>query len=255
MKHEELMGRFEETQGGTAFLQTFGFARADSMEMRNDPRFFTDNVINYRIAAFGTMGVVSGLMSGCAMEDIMGMDKNMNLTHWVGALQFVNFILLLFVFFFNMVGTYVGVAQPYHVMRLLTSGPTGFEAAASYYLNANIITWRHFSIKYMLISLPLYIVQMGLRLIVKFDRSNKAGPKLTPQPPFYSDLEGMFACVLMVLMGSLLWCVHCTHFAVFRERYASMVTPSALHSYVQTRAMPNVITRVNPNYQHDHLEC
>merc|ERR1719359_1646694 len=109
----------------------------------------------------------------------MGMDKNMDLTHLDGALQFFNFILLLFVFFFNMVGTYVGVAQPYHVMRLLTSGPTGFEAAASYYLNKNIITWRHFAIKFSLVSLPLYIVQMGLRLIVKFDRGNKNGPDTT----------------------------------------------------------------------------
>jgi hypothetical protein len=254
MTEKDLHTPSSEAHGGAAMLQAFGLARAESMEMRNDPRFFTDNVVNYRIAAFGTMSIVSGLMIGTAMSDIMGMDKNINCTHWVGALQFVSFGMLLLVFFFNMVGTYVGVAQPYHVMRLLTSGPTGFEAAASYYLNKNIITWRHFAIKYMLVSLPLYIVQMGLRLVVKFDRSNKKGPETTVNAPFYSDFEGIFFCVLLMIMGMVLWCVHCTHFAVFRERYSTMLTPSAFTQHVQSMAMPGMRTQVNTNYLASNLD-
>merc|ERR1719502_900968 len=93
--------------------------------------------------------------------------------HPNGILQLVAFVLNLVIFFANMLSTYVGVAQPYHTIRLMTAGPTGFEAAASYYLNRNIVAWRHIAIRGMLLSLPLYISQMGIRLIVKFDRSTR----------------------------------------------------------------------------------
>jgi hypothetical protein len=238
---------------GSSILESFGMARSESMQITNDPRFFSDNVINYRLAAFGSLAVVSGLMVGSAMADIMDMDKNMDLTRWVGVLQFISFVMLLFVLGFNMIATYVGVAQPYHTMRLMTSGPTGFEAATSYYLNRNIVTWRHFAIKYMLLSLPLYIVQMGLRLVVKFDRGNKDSPDLPDNAAFDDDMKGIFLGSLLSLIGITLLCIHWTHFAVFRERYKTMTIPPQMNAFMQGMSNPGMQTTVNPRWS-PHLD-
>merc|ERR1719359_750568 len=116
------------------------------------------------------------------MDNLFGMDKNMQIFtdndrvfHFNGVLQLISFMMLICILWMNMLATYAGVAQPYHTLRLMTAGPTGFDAAASYYLNRNIVTFRHAAIRLMLISLPLYILQMGIRLVVKFDRSTEAG--------------------------------------------------------------------------------
>merc|ERR1719379_3113422 len=103
-----------------------------------------------------------------------------------GLLQLICFGILVFVLYQNMLAMYVGLAQPYHTYRLMTAGPTGFDAAASYYLNRNIVSWRHLAIKGMLQSIPLYIFQMGLRLVVKFDRETAASKDLPPETPFHS---------------------------------------------------------------------
>jgi hypothetical protein len=250
---KDLEGSYGGSDMASSLIEKFGMARSDSMELKNDPRFFSDNVINYRLSAFGSLAVVSGLMVGSAMSDIMDMDKNMDLTRWVGVLQFISFIMLCFVLGFNMIATYVGVAQPYHTMRLMTSGPTGFEAAASYYLNRNIVTWRHFAIRYMLISLPLYIVQMGLRLVVKFDRGNKDSPDQPVDAAFDDDMKGIFFGSLLSLIGICLLCIHWTHFAVFRERYQTMCIPPALSTFVQNMANPGMQTTVNPRWS-PHLD-
>merc|ERR1711935_1246685 len=112
--------------------------------------------------------------------------------------------MLLLIFFANMLSTYVCVAQPYHTIRLMTAGPTGFETAASYYLNRNIVAWRHLSIRYMLLSLPLYISQMGIRLIVKFDRTT-------------AQVQGIIFSVAMVILAAVLYDINLKHFAVFRD--------------------------------------
>merc|ERR1719235_1092150 len=76
-----------------------------------------------------------------------------------------------FVLFANIIATYVSVAQIYHTYRLETAGPTGFEMATSYYLNPNIVAWRHLAIKCMLNSLPLFMISTGLRMQIHFDRA------------------------------------------------------------------------------------
>merc|ERR1719498_1997695 len=120
------------------------------------------------------------------------MDKNMQIFtenhrifHPLGVLQLVSFLVLLFILFSNTLATYIGVAQPYHTIRLMTAGPTGFDAAASYYLNRNIVSQRHVAIKLMLTSLPLYIFQMALRLVVKFDRDTEKSLDAPEYTPFH----------------------------------------------------------------------
>merc|ERR1719352_1445858 len=133
-----------------------------------------------------------------------------------GILQLIAFFILILILGMNMLATYVGVAQPYHTIRLMTAGPTGFDTAASYYLNRNIVTFRHAAIKSMLSSLPLYILQMGIRLVVKFDRTTEEAKPPPTNTPIDSKIQGIVFGVAMMLMALLLWWIHIKHFAIFR---------------------------------------
>merc|ERR1711920_947798 len=94
------------------------------------------------------------------------------------------------VLFLNMVATYVGVAQPYHTIRLMTGGPTGFEASALYYLNKNIAAWRHFAVAGALISLPLFVAASAFRMVFKFEWENSEHPELPVHPDRESRVLG-----------------------------------------------------------------
>merc|ERR1712216_536613 len=98
-----------------------------------------------------------------------------------GQLQSASFGIMTLVLFANVIATYIGVAQVYHAYRLETAGPTGFEMATSYYLNPNIVSWRHVAIKAMLHSLPMFLVSTGIRIQVSFDN---AAEKFQP-PSFW----------------------------------------------------------------------
>jgi hypothetical protein len=229
MSNMAYRGEYEQAGGLAGFFEQNNLAAAESMEIKNDPRFFQDNIINYRLAAFGGCAVVSVLMIQNCMSEMWAMDKNMQLLtkqgklfHPNGVLQLIAFTMLLMIFFFNMLSTYVGVAQPYHTIRLMTAGPTGFETAASYYLNRNIVAWRHMAIKYMLISLPMYISQMGIRLIVKFDRTNRQGLELPNDTPSESRIQGIIFSTVMLLLAMVLYHVNYKHCAIFQDRYESM---------------------------------
>lgn len=210
-------------------MEQHNLAAAESMEVKNDPRFFQDNIINYRLAAFSSLSIVSGFMVQNCMGQMWDMDKNMQILHangqsfaLNGILQLIAFIMLLIIFFLNMLAVYVGVAQPYHTIRLMTAGPTGFETAASYYLNRNIVAWRHMAIRYMLLSLPFYVSQMGIRLIVKFDRTTEQSQSLPPETPLASRIEGIVFSICLTILACTLYSVHMKHFDIFRDRYDSM---------------------------------
>jgi hypothetical protein len=223
------MGAHHETSGVIGEFERLGLVRADSMDITNDPRFFNDNVLNYRLAAFSGLSVVSGLMTQNCIDQLFGMSKVMPIFNHVdafknvdGILQLVSFLLLIIILFCNILATYVGVAQPYHTIRLMTAGPTGFDAAASYYLNRNIVSWRHLAIKGMLQSLPLYIFQMALRLVVKFDRETAKEMHLPKVTPLHSFIQGIAFCMIMQMLAATLYWVHIKHFNIFRERYEVM---------------------------------
>eukprot|EP00439_Symbiodinium_sp_Y106_P016370 s7757_g2.t1 len=198
----------------------------ESMEITNDPRFFQDNVINYRLAAFAGLGVVAGLMVQNSMDHLFDMRKDMcewyKPKHLDSTCQFIAFVLLGLVHLLNVIATYVGVAQPYHTVRLMTAGPTGFESAACYYLNKNIIAWRHFAIKGALISLPMFVASTGLRMVVKFDRENMAEPDPPENLPDTCRHLGFGACSMFMFMACSVFYIHRKHFNIFDERYAQL---------------------------------
>merc|ERR1712046_34130 len=200
---------------GEALEQKTGLIHSESMEMTNDPRFFQGSVLNKRLAAFSSLSVVSGLMVG-TYTAVISMKKDMDLWTFDGQLQFASFGIMTLVMFANVIATYVGVAQVYHAYRLETAGPTGFEMAASYYLNPNIVSWRHIAIKCMLHSLPLFLISTGMRIEVNFDR---AADKPLPPPFWVARLIGLIYMALYFVMGLVLWYLHRKHTAIFRERY------------------------------------
>lgn len=195
-----------------------GLVHSESMDMSNDPRFFQGSVLNKRLAAFSSLSVVSGLMVGTSTA-VISMKKDMGLFSLDGQLEMISFLIMTFVLMANIVATYVGVAQVYHAYRLETAGPTGFEMATSYYLNPNIVSWRHVAIKGMLHSLPLFLVSTGLRVCINFDRAAQ-GEQALPPAWWEARVLGLSFMALYSFCGVLVWYVHHKHMAIFRERYA-----------------------------------
>mmetsp|Transcript_86600 Transcript_86600/g.253465 ORF Transcript_86600/g.253465 Transcript_86600/m.253465 type:complete len:259 (-) Transcript_86600:203-979(-) len=222
--------QFVEPSDGTltSYLHDAKLVRADSMDIKNDPRFFTGNVLDKRLAAFGCLSVVSGLMVQNAMAAAFDMRKDMDFTTMDGLFQFVGFVLLCGVLYGNVLSTYVGVVQPYHTYRLMTAGPTGFEMACAYYLNREIVGWRHFSIKLMLISMPVFIMSSGFRFVVKFDRDMSTSPELPSSPPLAARLEGLVACAIFMAVGFGLFHIHWRHGEIFRAMYETIYNASGV---------------------------
>lgn len=243
-------GAHHEIGGMVAAIEGLGLVRVESMDVVNDPRFFNDNVLNYRLAAFSGLSIVSGLLTQNAMDQLFGMCKVIPLWDATTVINFdstllmVSYFLLIVILISNMLATYIGVAQPYHTMRLMTAGPTGFDAAASYYLNGNIVSWRHMAIKGMLVSLPLYIFQMGLRLAVKFDKQTKDTQSLPKNTPDYSFIQGILLCALMQVLAFIVFRVHMLHFRIFRERYDVMTEMTKpLQGFMQQQMAPRAYTQ------------
>lgn len=252
--HQYFTGEHDELQGILGAAESAGLVKAVSMDVLNDPRFFGGNVLKYRLEAFAGLSVVSGLMASNAMSSLFSIDKRMPIfdddeihLSSLGCIQLFCFALLVVVLFQNILAMYVGLAQPYHVIRLMTAGPTGFDAAASYYLNRNITAWRHFAIKGMLASLSIYVFQMSLRLVVKFDRQTRVRTLEPGMTPIVSLWQGLIFCgTFQVVALALLWC-HYSHFRIFAERYEVMTSHiRPLQGYMNTLMMPRAATSARP---------
>lgn len=226
-----------------------GLVRADSMDVVNDPRMFSKNVLNFRLQAFTLLHIVAALLAKNAMKQLLRTDKRMILfdndkfeLSANGLLQMLCFAILVVVFFQTVLAMYVGIAQPYHTYRLMTAGPTGFDAATSYYLNRNITTWRHYAIKGMLKCLPLDIIGIGLRLFVKFERETESSASLPENTPAISAIQGILVCgTMQALAIVMIWC-HYQHFSIFAERYELMtehVRP--LQGHMNSVMMPRAV--------------
>lgn len=218
---------FDMNQSHT-FLENVGCIRSYSMEVMNDPRFFTSNVLILRITAFGTLATLSGIFVSFSQGDVFDADKRMELRQADGSydidgiLQLVRYVVNVVIWYTNIMGIYVGVAQPYHVYRLMTAGPNGFDASAGYYLNKNMTLWRHFAVKGMFLSMPWYVFSKALTMAVQFDRRNYMDgvnpPPLTHIPEDAEWEMWVFAGIAFFLT-LLVSFVHIVHNRVFNEKY------------------------------------
>jgi len=252
---ESYQGDYYEARGGAWLIEKLGFARTQSLDLVNDPRYFTDNVINQRLTGFAAIAVVSQLLSGNAIGYVMSMDKYMDWSTPEGFCQFMAFFCITLVLFMSTLATYVGVAQPFHTLRLATAGSLGFEAAASYYLNENIVMWRHLAVKAMFWSLPLFVISQGFRVGVKFRRDNMKEVELPDAVPLRASIQAYGFAILFVLAALVLYLVHLMHYRVFNDRYKTLTIDKGYRQLTQTMMMPSVANFAGGQDGASDLDC
>lgn len=219
---------YDSTTGGLQqFALSTGMLRAESMDLNNDPRFFSGNVIDKRLGAFGSLSIVSGLMLGTSMSQCFGLSKDFDLTpEWpyIGYFQLVGFILQMSVTFMCLIALYVTAHQLFYTFRLMTSGPTGFECASVFYLSRAVVMWRHFSIKCLFNGLWIFMLSSGFQLLGKFykDALETHDP---PKAQLRMDLALNMAigvAVCFTAMAVLLYVIRAQHLTAFREQYTNI---------------------------------
>jgi len=223
-----------------------GLARAESMDLVNDPRFFTGNVLDKRLGAFAKLSMVTAIMLGTSMGQMFALKKDMNFEELVfgwlpmGWIQFIAFILEMIVLFCCLIAVYVMVHQIFYTIRLMTAGATGVEQASMFYLNRTICMWRHIAIKCLLNGLWLFIMSAGILVFVKFYKDaaakNKGPPKVivdnaSPEYVAYTvtdpptlDIQihliiGSVLLVCFISFGCLLRHIHNQHNSCFKKHY------------------------------------
>merc|ERR1719450_473796 len=135
-----------------------------SMELHNDPRFFTVNVIDRRLTALASLSVVSGIMAGAAVDQCFALRKDFVLfddSHWYKInvydwMQLIGFLGMCVVLAVNVTTSLVFGIQFFYTFRLMTGGPTGFETAKAY--------WRQLSATALTEGMPLFSLGVGLML-------------------------------------------------------------------------------------------
>lgn len=203
---EQLMRNSSESE---QIAPVFAFLpRSDSMDCVNDPRFMSNSVIAKRLAAFQTISVVAVIMVNLSKATMFNLEKDMDVNSGhIGAIQYAGFVVMTLVFLFNLTTVIVVVQQLFMTYRLLTTGPTGFEVAKSYYLNPNITTLRHCTIKLFFFSLPLFVIGSGAMVVVNFSKHPNSEPLAWP-------IVGFLAIASMVLC----W-INNKQQTIFKERY------------------------------------
>jgi hypothetical protein len=245
---------FDEADASCAgHILRLGLARAESMDVQNDPRFFAKNVMDKRLSAFKSLTLVSSLMFGTSLGQCFKLKKNMNFGSfnlYVGNIaywQFAGFLLSVMVAVMCLLSLYVIAHQLFYTYRLMTAGPTGFEQASVFYLTRVITMWRHLAIKCLFNGLWLFIFLVGIQLFVKFYKD--ADSQMSSSHQVWAlNLDGgtsqnitnvhfdthqklnmkFHACLAYFVLAvylcctAMLYCVRRQHMAVFRENYKAV---------------------------------
>lgn len=154
--------------------QGFQLARAESMDITNDPRFFAGSVMNKRLMAFKSLTIVSSLMFGTALGQCFKIKKDMDFSKWdplvgnIAIWEFVGFLLSVIVASMCLFSLYVISHQLFYTIRLTTAGPTGFEQASMFYLTRVMVVWRHLAVSCLFNGLWLFIILVGIQFFVTF---------------------------------------------------------------------------------------
>jgi hypothetical protein len=142
------------------------FPRSYSADLTNDPRMFMGNVINKRLEAFQTIVVAAILLASNSLTYLFDVDVNMN--KWTIGFGWWSSAVLSFVFVANMFAVLILTMQFYQVFRLMTCGPTGFEASKDYYTTPTLMELRHMAVRIFTGSLPLFLIGIGFKVMDKW---------------------------------------------------------------------------------------
>lgn len=155
-------------------LEGIDVARAESMDVSNDPRFFAGSIMNKRLAAFKSLTLVSGLMFATAVGNCYHIKKDMDFSFfdpYVGYFAYwelTSFLLSVVVASMCLLALYVITHQLFYTTRLTTAGPTGFEQATMFYTTRVVVVWRHLAVDALFNGLTLFIVLIGIQFFIKF---------------------------------------------------------------------------------------
>lgn len=185
-------GAFETDEKNPGWM-AFNFGQEPSIDLINDPRFFSTTVIEKRLAAFGGLAVVGSMLLSSSVGQMYGLKKDMSFQEIIGCVQFAGFLMHMCVACGMLTSIFVKIQQIFYTYRLLTAGPTGFEQASLFYLNRTMTAWRHLSMKCLMNGMVFYMLATGSVLFVKFikdataknhqimvDLAKHLGTELTP---------------------------------------------------------------------------
>jgi hypothetical protein len=251
---QQQINSFDEADASLAGCALrMGLARAESMDVANDPRFFAKNVMDKRLGAFKSLTIVSSLMFGTSLGQCFKLKKNMNFhdtEKYVGSIavwQFGGFVLSVVCAVMCLLSLYVIAHQLFYTYRLMTAGPTGFEQASVFYLTRVITMWRHLAIKCLFNGLWMFIFLVGVQLFVKFYKDADSEVKKTHMIWALNMVDGtsqntteihlekhhklnmtthaILAYIILAIYLActvLLWMVRKQHMTVFQENYKAV---------------------------------
>lgn len=215
-----------------------GLEREGTAELKNDPRFFTENVIDKRLAAFEAVAIVTELISVEAVKQCFDLANEFEYVGdmvFAGAIQMIGFLLMVSVMFMSTVATAVLSLQLFFTIRLMTASPTGFDKAARFYQDHGMWQWREraiFAVKWCLVT---FMLSTGCMLYVKFytkgfeghegHEGNEGGHESMVGHALEYKAHKVFAVLILVVFTCLsaivLWLVK-HHQRVFDQCYATL---------------------------------
>jgi hypothetical protein len=166
------------------------FPRSYSADLTNDPRMFMGNVINKRLEAFQTIVVAAILLASNSLTYLFDVDVNMN--KWTIGFGWMSSAVLGIVFVCNLFAVLILTLQFYQVFRLMTCGPTGFEASKDYYTTPTLMEMRHTAVRIFTSTVPLFLIGIGFKVMDKWTLE-RAGPV------FAFLIIVAFFCVLIIV--------------------------------------------------------
>lgn len=207
------------------------FEREGTAELKNDPRFFTENVIDKRLAAFEAVAIVTELLSAEAVRqcfDLCNEYKFVGELWWAGIIEVIGFGLMCSVMFMSMIAVAVLSLQLFFTIRLMTASPTGFDKAARFYQDRSMWWWREraiFGVKYSLVT---FVLSTGLMLFVKFyvpgglDGLEKDQEALQEVEYHLHQIGAIVVFCVFMVMSCVMWLLVRTHQRVFDLCYSSL---------------------------------
>eukprot|EP00448_Togula_jolla_P034598 CAMPEP_0170645784 /NCGR_PEP_ID=MMETSP0224-20130122/43283_1 /TAXON_ID=285029 /ORGANISM="Togula jolla, Strain CCCM 725" /LENGTH=227 /DNA_ID=CAMNT_0010977061 /DNA_START=70 /DNA_END=753 /DNA_ORIENTATION=+ len=179
--------------------------RSSSMEITNDPRIMAKNVLLTRLGAFHVIAITAVLVANKAIGSMLALEAK----EIKDPLQYVALVVLAATFMSNLFAVIVIIIQLFHLTRLSTAGPTGFELARSYYLNANVVTMRHLAARTFFFFIPVFISAEAASIWVKL------GDKWLRKLPI---------CIILFVSAIALLFINMKHRNIFQEKYAEAKT-------------------------------
>merc|ERR1712196_601081 len=87
---------------------------------------------------------------------------------WTIGFGWMSTAVLSAVFVANLFSVLILTMQFYQVFRLMTCGPTGFEASKDYYTTPTLMELRHLAVRIFTASCPLFLIGIGLKVMDKW---------------------------------------------------------------------------------------